>query len=437
MRNLWIIAQREYLATVKTKAFIIGLIIAPILMGGSGIGMALLHDKVDVNDKTVTIVDYTGQIGESLIAEAEKRNKEEIYDKEGKKKKPAYLFHVIAGNAADPASHRLMLSNDVRDGEIYGFVEIGTDILESSDTDDLEEEICFYSKNPAIDDLRGWLINPINDRIRELRLEKLGIDADEVKDVFIWHRIQGMELVEADESGKAKDSKKVNEALALGMPMIFMIMLFMMVMMGAMPLLNSVMEEKNQHIAETILSSVTPFEFMFGKVIGGVAVSLTGSMVYILGTVIALGNFGLMGYIPFELILWFLIYLVLTILMMGSIMASIGSACSDVKESQNLTMPAMLPIMLPMFVMMPVIKEPLSGFATTLSLIPPFTPMLMMLRQSVPGGVPIWQPIVGLIGLSSFTILCIWVGSRIFRVGILMKGKTPSIATLIKWSIKG
>ena len=437
MKNLLLIAQREYLATVKTKAFIIGLILMPILMGGSGIGMALLHDKVDTHDRSIVILDPTGQIAPALVAAAEKRNANDLYDKEGKKKKPAYLFEIVKPRPDDLPAQRLELSDQVRSGDHDGFVEIGSNILNPSKSDTLAEKVCFYSKNSVVDDLRGWLINPVNDRIRELRLLELGIDPEGVKDLFRWHSIEGMELVEADESGNAKDAQKVNEAIALGVPLLMMIIMFMMVMMGAMPLLNSVMEEKNQHIAETILSSATPFQFMFGKVLGGVGVSLTGSALYIGGTIFVLVNMGFVGYVPFHLIPWFIIYIVLAILMMGSIMASIGSACSDVRESQNLTLPAMLPIMIPMFVMMPVIKEPLSGFATTLSLIPPFTPLLMMLRQSVPGGVPAWQPIAGMIGLVLFTLLSIWVGSRIFRVGILAKGKTPSFFTLLKWSIKG
>ena len=437
MKNLLLIAQREYLATVKSKAFIIGLILMPILMGGSGIAMALLHDKVDTNDRSIVILDSTGQVAPALVAAAEERNANDLLDKEGKKKKPAYLFEIVEARPDDLPNQRLELSNRVRDGDCYGFVEIGSNILNPEDGDSLAEKVCFYSKNPSIDDLRGWLINPVNDRLRELRMRELGIDPEGVKDLFRWHSIEGMELVEADESGNAKDAQKVNEALALGIPFLMLFMMFMMVMMGAMPLLNSVMEEKNQHIAETILSSATPFEFMFGKVLGGVGVSLTGSALYIGGILFVLMNLGFVGYVPFHLIPWFAVYLVLAILMMGSIMASIGSACSDVRESQNLTVPAMLPIMIPMFVMMPVIKEPLSGFATTLSLIPPFTPLLMMLRQSVPGGVPTWQPIAGMVGLVLFTLLSIWVGSRIFRVGILAKGKTPNFLTLLKWSIKG
>jgi len=445
MRNLWIIAKREYLATVRTKAFIIGLIVAPVFMGGSIIGMALLQDKVDTKDREVAIIDPTGAIADTLIAEAEKRNAEEVYDKDGKKKKPAYLFHRIEAVPQDTAQLRLELSDQVREGSLFGFLEIGREILAAAPTtttDEVEKDTllssaAFYSKNPALDDMRGWIRGHLNDCIRQIHLVNLGIDPAEAETIFKWHAVEGMELVEADESGAIQDAKKANEIASLAVPGLMMLFMFMLVMMGAMPLLNSVMEEKNQHIAETLLSSITPFEFMFGKVLGGVAISLTGSAFYTAGTLFMLGNMGMMGFVPVHLIPWFMLYLVLAILMMGSIMAAIGSACTDMKESQNLTLPAMLPIMVPMFVMMPVIKEPLSGFATTLSLIPPFTPLLMMLRQAVPGGVPAWQPLVGLIGLVLFTLFSVWVGSRIFRIAILLKGKTPSFGTLIKWAFKG
>jgi len=454
MRNLLLIAKREYLATVRTKAFIIGLIIAPIFMGGSIIGMALLGDKVDTTDRTISVIDHTGQIADYLIEKAETRNQEEVYDDEGNKKKPVYLLETLRiSPEQDLRQLRLELSDQIRNGELYGFLEIGENIInppmiensegeleieKSSDANtELQTSVALYSKNPALDDLRGWVRGHLNDRVREIRLTQLGVDTKQAESIFLWHGVEGMELVEADESGEIKDAKRANEIASLAVPGLMTLFMFMLVMMGAMPLLNSVMEEKNQHIAETLLSSVTPFEFMFGKVLGGVAISLTGSGFYIAGTLFTLGNMGLMGYVPISLIPWFLIYNVLAILMMGSIMAAIGSACTDVKESQNLTLPAMLPIMIPMFVMMPVIKEPMSGFATTLSLIPPFTPMLMMLRQAVPGGVPFWQPLLGLALLILFTVISIWVGSRIFRVAILLKGKTPHFGTLIKWAIKG
>ncbi|MFH1845035.1 MAG: hypothetical protein ABIF77_17740, partial [bacterium] len=79
----------------------------------------------------------------------------------------------------------------------------------------------------------------------------------------------------------------------------------------------------------------------------------------------------------------------------------------------------------------------LSGFATGMSLIPPLTPMMMLLRQSSPVELPAWQPWVGLLGVVLYTVLCVWAGGRIFRVGISMQGATPKLGNILKWAVKG
>jgi ABC-2 type transport system permease protein len=197
------------------------------------------------------------------------------------------------------------------------------------------------------------------------------------------------------------------------------------------------MEEKAQRIAEVMLGSVKPFQFMMGKIIGGVGVSLTAAGVYIVCGIYAVISLGLEEYMPYHVIGWFLLFMALNIFMVGALLAAIGSSCNDAKEAQSVTFPAMIPIIIPMFMMVPVLKEPLSGFATWLSLFPPFTPVLMLLRLSTPASIPIWQPWVGLFGVIIFTIIAIWVGGRIFRVGILLQGQPPKLSNFIRWAIRG
>ncbi|MCB1128459.1 MAG: ABC transporter permease, partial [Verrucomicrobiae bacterium] len=117
--------------------------------------------------------------------------------------------------------------------------------------------------------------------------------------------------------------------------------------------------------------------------------------------------------------------------------AALGSVCSDVRDAQSMTLPGMLPAMIPMFVIMPVLKEPLSGFATVMSLLPPFTPLLMMLRQASGAGIPAWQPYVGLAGVILTTLASVWLAGRIFRVGILSQGKLPGPRQILRWMIRG
>jgi ABC-2 type transport system permease protein len=146
-----------------------------------------------------------------------------------------------------------------------------------------------------------------------------------------------------------------------------------------------------------------------------------------------------MGYtnaLPWHVIPWFLAYMLLNVIMIGSIMASLGSACNDNKDAQSLQFPAMLPIIIPMFLLLPIIRDPLSGFSTGLSLFPLFTPTLMVLRLASPVTIPVWQPIAGLFGVLLFTILFAWIGGKIFRTFILMQGKRPSLPNLVRYAFR-
>jgi ABC-2 type transport system permease protein len=211
----------------------------------------------------------------------------------------------------------------------------------------------------------------------------------------------------------------------------------MMLMMSAIPLLTAVMEEKTERIAEVLLGSVTPWEFMTGKIIGGLAVSLTTSAIYVVGAVFTLSRMDMSDLIPYDVIPWFFVYLVLNIIMIGSIMAALGAVCNDSKDTQSIQFPAMLPIIIPLFLMMPIILNPLSNMAVGCSLFPLWTPMLMLLRQSTSVTIPLWQPVAGLIGVVLFTILCVWAGARIFRSAIILQGKRPKFGTLMRYIIKG
>ncbi len=176
---------------------------------------------------------------------------------------------------------------------------------------------------------------------------------------------------------------------------------------------------------------------MAGKVLGGVAVSLTAALVYVVGGVFAIREMGLAEYIPYHVLPWFFAYTLLAIVMLGATYAAFGSVCNDPSEAQSLMLPAMLPVMIPIFVMVPVVKEPESTFATLLSLFPVFTPILMLIRQTVVEGLPAWQPWVGLVGMALFAILAVWAGGRVFRVAILMQGTPPKLGNIARWAVRG
>jgi len=141
--------------------------------------------------------------------------------------------------------------------------------------------------------------------------------------------------------------------------------------------------------------------------------------------------------IPYHLLGWFLVFQSLAILMFGSLFLAAGSCCNDLREAQNLMMPIWIVLCIPFFALGTIIRHPGSDFAVYLSLFPPATPMLMMLRMAIPPGVPLWQPVIGIVGALLTTLFCVWVAGRIFRVGLLLQGKPPRIGDLVKFAIRG
>jgi ABC-2 type transport system permease protein len=431
------VALREYLETVKTKGFLIGIALAPVLMSGSIIAVVIFENRVDVKPRKVAVLDHTGVVAEALVEAAAKRNSEEIFDKEtGEQVRPAFQVEAVE-LSADLAAQRLALSDRVRRKELIAYVEIGPEVIHPGE-DAEAARIGYHTENMLYEDFRRWMTWPINSRLRELRTAEAELDREKVDRVVQWMQPQTLGLVSVDEAtGAMKDAKRSNVAAAVGVPGAMVLLMFMMIMMGATPLLNSVMEEKTLHIAEVLLGSMRPFDLMMGKLLGNLAVALTAATVYSVAGAVGLTIMGLGEHMPYWILPWFFAYTAAAIFMFGALNSAVGAACNDAKELQSMALPVMLPAMLPMFIIVPVLKDPLGAFATITSLFPPFTPILMMLRLGTPGGIPMWQPWAGLLGVAACAVLFVWAGGRIFRIGLLAKGQPPKLGLLLKWAIRG
>ena len=139
-----------------------------------------------------------------------------------------------------------------------------------------------------------------------------------------------------------------------------------------------------------LLGSWAPTELMSGKLLGSVAVSLLLGVIYLSGGITVAARMGYAGAIAPSLIVSFLVFLVLAMLLYGSVSMAVGAACNDVKDAQNLMLPVMLPLMMPMFVMAPVIESPSSALSVGMSLFPPAPPLVMLLRVGVHPARPVW-----------------------------------------------
>ncbi|MEK7756061.1 MAG: ABC transporter permease, partial [Planctomycetota bacterium] len=424
---------------VKTKAFIVSLVLMPVMMFGSIFVQILLRDKIDTADKHVAVVDHSGQLFDALALAAKERNDKDIFaERDGVQKQvqPRYLLEQAEAADADPAQILLQLSNRVRASELFAFVVIANDVVDAV-ADPAHATIQYYSNSPTNDDVQRWVERPTNSRIRELRLRAAKLDPEVVAAATKTVPVGNLGLVSVDASGQITKAEKTNKIANFFVPTGLMMLMFMVVMIGASPLVQSVLEEKMLRIAEVLLGSVPPFQLMMGKLLGMVGVSLTIATVYLVGAYIALQQAGFAGFFPAHVVWWFVLFQALAVLMFGALFIAIGAAVSDMKEAQNLMTPLMLVVVAPMFVWTNVVREPLSTMSTVFSLFPPATPILMVMRQAVPPGVPSWQPALGVVLVLLTTFLCVFIAGRIFRVGILMQGKGAKVGEMMRWVFRG
>jgi ABC-type Na+ efflux pump permease subunit len=416
------VAWNEYLNIIRTKAFLISLVLMPVLMGGAIAVQALLKDKVDLSDRRFAVVDESGRLLPALRRAADARNTRGIYAGGEDRKQVRPRFRP---EAAEKDAERLSVR--VRSGELFAYLIIGPKVIEG------EGEAAYHTETPTYRELPDWIGAVLTAEVLRRRFEGRGIDQELVRKLNRPVPVVHYGLAEVTETGEVREAEKVNEALTFGVPFVSMLLLFMLVMMSAPALLNNVLEEKMQRIAEVLISSVSPFELFLGKLLGSALVSWTLAVLYLGGITYVLHSFGLADSVPASLYLWFLFWQFLALMIFGSIFSGIGAACSELRDAQSLMMPAMILVMIPMFTWFTVLEQPGSSFAVGMSLFPPCTPFLMMLRLAVPPGPEVWELVVAVLLTVAFTLACVWAAGKVFRIGILAQGQAPSFRRLLGW----
>lgn len=441
MRKIMLIARREYRATVRTKAFLISILIMPLMLGAMALIQPILRGRVDVDDKKIMIVDHTEILMDDLLAAANARNEKDIFDRDTAKQiHSKYLLEAVPPATADEEV-LLGLSERVRKNELFAFAEIGAGALLPSSSEG-DGGLKFYSENVTNRAPGRWLRATINTLVVARRLESSGLDADVVRDAIAPVAFENLGLFERTDTGEIKKAEAASEIVGILLPYAIMMLMFMSVMISAQPMLHSVIEEKQLRIAEVLLGSANPFQIMMGKLLGNVGVSLTIVSVYILGAFVLAGQFSnesvnYVDKIPTHIIGWFIVYQILAAFLFGSVFIAIGAACTEIKEAQNFLTPVMLLMVIPLMIFPLILRDPSGSFATWISFFPPTTPMLMMLRMSATRALPLWQPLVGIVVVLVATLLCVFAAGRVFRIGILVQGKAPKLTELARWVISG
>jgi ABC-2 type transport system permease protein len=423
VNKIFAVAEQEFRSLVRSKAFLISIVLLPLMMVLGSVMQRQLGRRTDTRPRRFAVIDPSGRWFDALAARAEARN-QHLGALKHDSLAPFVPVRVDGSRPLDEL--RLQLSAEVKKEQLFAFVEI------AAEPD--AEPLRYYTEHPAVDDLPNWLSATVDDVLRTRRYALAKLDDATIKDLQRHvGEVERLGLFTRDPDGRVHPAERLDIIKSIVVPMVPPFLLFFFVVVSTPQLMNSVLTEKMSRISEVLLGSVSPFELMAGKLLGSVAVSLLLGAVYLGGGVMVAARMGYASAIPPSLLAWFLVFLVLAMLLYGSISIAIGAACTDLKDAQNLMLPVMLPIMLPMFMMSAVVESPSSSLATGLSIFPFSAPLTMMLRVGLHPSAPLWQ-----VGLAALLMLatalgCIWAAGRIFRVGLLMQGKSASLGQMARW----
>jgi ABC-2 type transport system permease protein len=430
------VAVNEYRTVVFTKSFLFGLLLPPILYGGMFLLMFVVKGVSDLSERKLVIVDQSDVLYPAFEEAVVKYNRgDKVFDDEGEQISPTFGVERYVGEVTELDELELALSDRVRSDDAFAFLIIGADFpkVEGGEADFIK----YYSNSPTAMEMPNWINETIREAVESLRLDAAGLDERSIRQIFSHNKLERFNLAVKAADGSVEKPKKENQILSVFTPMVIAMMLFFGVQIASPILLSSVIEEKMQRIAEVLLSSVTPTQLLWGKILAGTAVALTFSAAYMATGTLALFQLERLDYVSAELFVYFFLFLIVSLLTFGSLLAGISASCQDLKDSQNMAGSVMILMVIPLMASMSILGAPESGLAQTLSFIPPFSPMVMCVRMAIPPGVDAWEPLVALLINAVFAVIVVFGAARVFRIGILAQGKTPSWKQLMRWALRG
>ncbi len=415
MDKILAVIKREYLTRVTSRGFIVWTILTPLLgallmfVPGYFLGRAAQRGKV-------VVLDQTGDAALFPLAQ-------ELFQRGPVPTRFELLHEAVAPGEVTNARAQ-ELRQQISKGEVAGFLLIPPEVFTQSG------KLTFHTQNLREQSLTARLRIAFNSAVIERRWVKEGVNAKRAGELM-----EPVELTVVSEREQGKSQEAV--FLALGM----LAVLYGVIIFYGQIVLRGVVEEKQSRIVEVLLSSIKPFHLMLGKLIGIGLVSLTQVGVWIgatflLGVAAAAPAFAgssfRMPALPPMLMVFFFVYFVLGYFLFSTLFLIVGAMVSAEEDAQQLMMPVILSVVAPMLLLEQVLRQPNSFFATVVSMVPLFSPILMFGRIAVEQP-PWWQ--IGLsIGLLLLSIWgAVWLAAKIYRVGVLMYGKPPTLPELFKW----
>ncbi len=413
MRIVIAVVRREYLQRVRNKWFILSTIGFPLFMIAVMAIPIIMEARSEAREGVIAIVDQTGVLYDDVVSDLG-----ESFEVE----RVPYTGEVIQS-----------LEGRIAAGEIAGFLLLGDETLQAG-------KAVFRGAETPGTVRRLRLQRAVVQSVLRHRLGGTLSEADGLDELLSGGSIDYLSLRESDlEDGEREAGMIAGFAGAL--------MLYMVILLYGVQVMRAVLEEKTTRIVEIIISTVKPWQLMLGKILGVGAVGLTQLAIWVLSMALLL-TFGLPYLVAarpelleiktlVELlpvgggVVLFVAFFVMGYFLYSSLYAAVAAMCSSDDEAQQSQIPVTMLLVIPIMFLAPVMESPNGALATWLSLVPFFAPVLMFPRYI--GGAPLWQVGLSLV-LVALTVLAVaWVAGRIYRVGILMQGKRPTLPELIRW----
>jgi ABC-2 type transport system permease protein len=425
------IAKREYLTRVKSKGFWIATLLLPLAMAALTILPSLIAMRAKATHR-LAIVDEVGGLGEPIakgLAKAESEATGEVAGvKRDREPETASVQVELVPFEGDREALRAQLDRRVLAGEVDAWLWISAEGLAAN-------EIEYHAESVSNFMTQGRISNVLTRVVGEVRLAGAGIDSARVAE--LTHDVD-LKTLRISATGSREEGGMAGFFLAY----FLFFLLYMVVLLYGQQVMNGVLEEKSSRIVEVLLASVRPIELMVGKLAGIGAAGLTQLAIW-LGTMTALSAPAVMTALAIApaakipqvgpaLVVHFLALFLLGFALFAALYAAVGAATNNVQEAQQLAGFLVIFLIAPIFFMMPIINDPDSTLAVVLSMIPMFTPLLMMLRIAVKTP-PLWQILTSYVLTTAFVCFLVWLCARIYRVGILMYGKKPTFQELWRW----
>ncbi|MEE8155378.1 MAG: ABC transporter permease [Phycisphaerales bacterium] len=457
MSKIAAIAWREFKQTVMRKIFLLAVLGMPVLFIAiaaiAGVMMATHQEPPLVG--TVAIFDPTGEL--SAAAQIEFDQEKIRRDEERQQRELAETATEALGSGSIPTPGAMptaargeviitiervegdsdavlkTLKQRVRDDDLLAAAVILPEVLDTP-PDRAEQPTfqLFVSENLDSDHV-SLIEQRIGASVVRVRAQRTGQDPEEVLAMLKRPRADTKRMLEGEqEIGASATTRKLAQVI---IPMAFMMLIWIGTLTSGQHLLMTTIEEKSNRVMEVLLSAVSPLQLMTGKILGHGGVGLLIVLIYSsvgIAALIALERFT--QFITTMDLVYLAIFYFMAYFMIASIMAAVGSAVSEIREANTLVTPVMMLLMIPWMLWMPITQSPNGMVAQVCSFIPPMSPFAMILRHVAEEPVPMWQYPVSIIWGYICVLGMIWFAAKIFRVGVLMYGKPPSLIQLIRWA---